>query len=129
MLAVAEFYSDLTAVPPAFRVFPMSRSPPIVVGRDWFGADGARAGAGAAGSGERRALAVREGLAFRDARHTRYAGAVENERAWNINVGLLSWTQTLLAAPPEADAVPPLLAEARHGETWCARCPYVRTRS
>jgi len=56
-------------------------------------------------SGESRALAVREALAFRRARHTRFPDNVESERALDINEGLASYTGTVLAAPSEADAI------------------------
>ena len=56
-------------------------------------------------SGEPRALAIREALAFRQARHTRYPDKVETERALDINEGLASYTGTVLAAPSEADAI------------------------
>ena len=78
-------------------------------------------------SGEPRVLAVREALAFRQARHTRYPDRVENERAWDINEGLASYTQTVLAAPSEADAIAralELLAAAEDGESYVRTFPY-----
>jgi hypothetical protein len=56
-------------------------------------------------SGESRAQAVREALAFRQARHTRFPDNVESERALDINEGLASYTGTVLAAPSEANAI------------------------
>src|SRR6187399_2579065 len=56
-------------------------------------------------SGEPRRLAVRDALAFRRARHTRYPDNVESERALYIMEGLASYTQTVLAAPTQADAI------------------------
>ena len=56
-------------------------------------------------SGELRAQAVREALAFRAARHTRYPDKVESERALYITEGFASYTGTVLAAPSEADAI------------------------
>jgi hypothetical protein len=56
-------------------------------------------------SGEARAQAVREALAFRQARHTRYPDKVESERALYIIEGFASYTQTVLAAESEADAI------------------------
>lgn len=56
-------------------------------------------------SGESRALAVREALAFRQARHMRYPDKVETERALDINEGLASYTQVVLPAQSEADAI------------------------
>ncbi len=78
-------------------------------------------------SGERRGLAVRDALAFRQARHTRYPDKVESERAWDITEGLPSYTQTVLAAPSEADAIAralELLAEAENGESFVRTFPY-----
>ncbi len=56
-------------------------------------------------SGESRALAVREALALRQARHMRYPDKVETERALDINEGLASYTQVVLPAQSEADAI------------------------
>jgi hypothetical protein len=78
-------------------------------------------------SGERRALAVREALAFRGARHARYPGKVESERALLINEGLASYTQTVLAAPSEAEAIArglELLAGAEDGESFVRTFAY-----
>jgi hypothetical protein len=78
-------------------------------------------------SGELRALAVREALAFRQARHTRYPDNVESERALDINEGLASYTQTVLAAPSEADAIAralELLAAAEDGESFVRTFAY-----
>jgi hypothetical protein len=52
-----------------------------------------------------RTEAVREALAFRQARHERYPDKIESERALYIAEGLASYTQTVLAAPSEADAI------------------------
>ena len=78
-------------------------------------------------SGERRGLAVRDALAFRQARHTRYPDKVESERAWDITEGLPSYTQTVLAAPSAADAIAralELLAGAEEGESFVRTFPY-----
>ena len=78
-------------------------------------------------SGERRGLAVRDALAFRQARHTRYPDKVESERALDITEGLPSYTQTVLAAPSEADAIAralELLAGAEDGRKLRAHVPY-----
>jgi hypothetical protein len=56
-------------------------------------------------SGELRALAVREVLAFRQARHTRFPDEVEAERGLDISEGLASYTGTVLATQSEADAI------------------------
>ena len=78
-------------------------------------------------SGEARAHAVREALAFRQARRARYPDQFERERGWQINEGLASYTQTVLAAPSEADAIAralELLAEAEHGESFVRTFAY-----
>jgi hypothetical protein len=78
-------------------------------------------------SGARRGLAVRDALAFRQARHTRYPDKVESERAWDITEGLPSYTQTVLAAPSEADAIAralELLSGAEDGESFVRTFPY-----
>jgi hypothetical protein len=79
-------------------------------------------------SGEGRALAVREALAFRQARHTRFSAMVESERALEINEGLASYTQTVLAAPSQAAAIAralELLAEAEGAESFVRTFAYV----
>lgn len=78
-------------------------------------------------SGEPRALAVREALAFRQARHTRYPDRVETERALDINEGLASYTGTVLTAQSEADAIAgvlDLLAGAEGGESFVRTFAY-----
>lgn len=75
-------------------------------------------------SGELRAQAVREALAFRQARLARYPEHVVSEYFLDINEGLASYTQTVLAAPSTEDAIAralELLAGAEDGES------YVRT--
>jgi hypothetical protein len=56
-------------------------------------------------SGKERTLAVREALAFRQARRMRFPNMVESERALEINEGLASYTGTVLAAPSQAEAI------------------------
>jgi hypothetical protein len=78
-------------------------------------------------SGEQRALAVREALAFRQARHTRFPEQGASERAWDINEGVASYVQTVLAAPSPADAVAralELLSGAEEGESFVRTFPY-----
>jgi hypothetical protein len=78
-------------------------------------------------SGEPRALAVREALAFRRARRSRYPDQFESERGWDINEGLASYTQTVLAAPSGTDAIAralELLAEAEDGESFVRTFAY-----
>jgi hypothetical protein len=78
-------------------------------------------------SGEPRALAVRDALAFRQARHAAAPGHAESERGWDINEGVASYTQTVLAAPSAADATAralELLADAEGGESFVRTFPY-----
>ena len=56
-------------------------------------------------SGEPRALAVGDALAFRQARRMLYPGTVESERAAEITEGLAQYTGTVLAADTTADAI------------------------
>ena len=74
-----------------------------------------------------RTEAVRDALAFRQARHARYPEKVESERALYITEGLASYTQTVLAAPSETDAVAralELLASAEDGESFVRTFTY-----
>jgi hypothetical protein len=75
-------------------------------------------------SGESRALAIRDALAFRQARHTRYPDKVETERALDINEGLASYTGIVLAAQSKADAIASALHELAGQESGES---YVRT--
>jgi hypothetical protein len=78
-------------------------------------------------SGELRLQAVREALAFRQARHTRYPDKVESERVLYVTEGFASYTQTVLAAPSESDAVArgiELLADAEAGESFVRTFTY-----
>ncbi len=78
-------------------------------------------------SGELRTEAVREALGFRAARHLRFPDKVESERALYITEGLASYTQTVLAAPSEADAIAralDLLAAAEAGESFVRTFTY-----
>ena len=56
-------------------------------------------------SGEPRNLAVRDALAFRQARRMLYAANVESERGQEITEGLAAYTATVLAAESAADAI------------------------
>ena len=56
-------------------------------------------------SGEQRTAALRDALAFRQARRAVYAGAADNERGSEITEGLASYTGTVVAAPSASDAI------------------------
>jgi hypothetical protein len=78
-------------------------------------------------SGEPRTLAIREALAFRQARHTRFPDKVETERALDINEGLASYTQAVLPAQSEADAIASALdglTAAEGGESFVRTFAY-----
>lgn len=78
-------------------------------------------------SGEPRTLAVREALAFRQARHARFPDKVESERALDINEGLASYTQAVLPAQSAADAIESALDElsaAEGGESFVRTFAY-----
>ena len=78
-------------------------------------------------SGEPRALAVRDALAFRQARHKHFPNNVESERGLHITEGLPSYTQTVLAEPSGADAIArtlELLAGAEEGESFVRTFTY-----
>ena len=67
-------------------------------------------------TGKRRALALRDVLAFREARHRRFPDYVDAERAYDILEGYASYTQTVLAAPSRADAIARALELLKGGE-------------
>ena len=78
-------------------------------------------------SGEARSQAVREALAFREARHKRYPEYVDSEYAYDMNEGLASYTQTVLAAPSAGDAIAralELLASAEDAESFVRTFAY-----
>ncbi len=78
-------------------------------------------------SGELRAQAVRDALAFRQARLKRYPEHVVSEYVLDINEGLPSYTQTVLAAPSATAAIArglELLAEAEQMESFVRTYAY-----
>ena len=75
-------------------------------------------------SGEGRTLAIRDAVAFRQARYALFPDLVETERALDINEGLASYTGIVLAEPSRADAVARALDELIGGESGES---YVRT--
>jgi hypothetical protein len=78
-------------------------------------------------SGERRNAAVRDALAFRQARRARYPAAPENERAVEITEGVASYTATVLAASSTAEATASaldLLARAENQESFVKTFAY-----
>jgi hypothetical protein len=78
-------------------------------------------------SGEPRNLAVRDALAFRQARRMLYPASVEDERAQEITEGLAAYTGTVLAAQSAADAIVgalELLANAEAEESFVRTFAY-----
>ena len=78
-------------------------------------------------SGAPRTTAVRDALAFRQARRTLYKGSAENERALEINEGLAAYTGTAAAADSVADAMAravEILAGAETGESFVRTFAY-----
>jgi hypothetical protein len=79
-------------------------------------------------SGAEGDIAVREALAFRQARRTLYPASVENERAQEITEGLAAYTGTVLAAQSAADAIVgalDLLANGEAGESFVRTFAYM----
>jgi len=79
-------------------------------------------------SGDERKLAVRDALAFRQARRMIYPASAEDERAQEITEGLAAYTGTVLAAESGADAVVgalDLLANAEARESFVRQFAYV----
>jgi hypothetical protein len=78
-------------------------------------------------SGAQRTTAVRDALAFRQARRMLYEGSAEKERALEINEGLASYTGTAAAADAAPDAVAgalEALAGAETGESFVRTFAY-----
>jgi len=78
-------------------------------------------------SGQPRNLAVRDALAFRQARHKLYPASVEDERAQEITEGLAAYTGTVLAAPSAADAIVGALDLLAGAEAGALEASFVRT--
>jgi hypothetical protein len=78
-------------------------------------------------SGEPRAAAIRDALAFRQARHARFPDKVETEHALEINEGLASYTGMVLAAPSSPAAIGDVvegLTTADSGESFVRTFAY-----
>ncbi|MGH9240733.1 MAG: hypothetical protein ACRD3G_22035, partial [Vicinamibacterales bacterium] len=68
-------------------------------------------------SGEPRNLAIRDALAFRQARRAVYPSGIESERAQEISEGLAAYTGTVLAAESAADAIASAVDQLTKAET------------
>ena len=78
-------------------------------------------------SGAQRTAAVRDALAFRQARHRLYPASAENERALEINEGIASYTGIAAAADSPAAAIASAveaLAGAETGESFVRTFAY-----
>jgi hypothetical protein len=78
-------------------------------------------------SGDERNLAVRDALAFRQARRMLYPASVEDERAQEITEGLAAYTGTVLAAQSAADAIVGAVDLLDGAETAALEASFVRT--
>ena len=77
-------------------------------------------------SGEQRTLAVRDALAFRQARRAIYPASVEDERGQEITEGLAAYTGTVLAAESPADAIVGAVGLLDGAETTALEASFVR---
>ena len=78
-------------------------------------------------SGEPRRLAVRDALAFRQARRMLYPGGVDSERGQEITEGLASYTGTVLAADSAASALVSAIDLLVKAEAAALEASFVRT--
>src|SRR5439155_11053815 len=78
-------------------------------------------------SGDERNLAVRDALAFRQARRMLYPASVEDERGQEIAEGLAAYTGTVLAAQSAADAIVGAVDLLDGAETAALEASFVRT--
>jgi hypothetical protein len=78
-------------------------------------------------SGDERNLAVRDALAFRQARRLLYPASVEDERGQEITEGLAAYTGTVLAAQSAADAIAGAVDLLDGAEATALEASFVRT--
>ena len=78
-------------------------------------------------SGEQRNLAVRDALAFRQARRLLYPASVEDERGQEITEGIAAYTGTVLAAESAADAIVSAVDLLIGADTTALKVSFVRT--
>jgi len=107
------------AQPPLGLIVPALASEHLdaVDGRYWLRLEWRALARALRASGEPRALAVGDALAFRQARRMLYPGSVESERAAEITEGLAQYTGTVLAADTTADAIASALDQLVEAET------------
>ena len=78
-------------------------------------------------SGAERTLAVRDALAFRQARRSLYPASVEDERGQEIGEGLAAYTGTVLAAESATDALGSAVDHLDGMEAAAPEASFVRT--
>jgi hypothetical protein len=78
-------------------------------------------------SGEPRDRAVRDALAFRQARRMLYPASVDSERGQEITEGLAAYTGTVLAAASSADAIASAIDLLANTESAALGASFVRT--
>lgn len=98
-----------------------------VNGRYWLQLEWRALAAALRGSGEARANAIRDALAFRAKRHMLFASAAESERVMEINEGLAQYTGTVVAYPVPSEAAADAasqLEQAPSNSTFVRSFPY-----
>ena len=93
-------------------------------GRYWLRLEWRALARALSGSGEQRNAAVRDALAFRQARRALYPAAADSERAVEITEGVAQYTATVLAASSTAEATASALDQLARAEK---RESFVRT--
>jgi hypothetical protein len=99
----------------------------VVDGRYWIRLEYRALARALRESGAERTAAVRDALAFREARQRVYPGSAEKERALEINEGVASYTGTAAAAESVAEAIASAvenLAGAETGESFVRTFAY-----
>jgi hypothetical protein len=96
-------------------------------GRYWLRLEWRALARGLRESGEPRILAVRDALAFRQARRMLYPASVEDERAQEITEGLAAYTGTVLAASSPAEAILGAVDLLTGAEAAALEASFVRT--
>ena len=99
----------------------------VLDGRYWLQLEWRALARALRASGPQRNAAVRDALAFRQARRRLYSAAAETERALEINEGVASYTGTVLAASSRADATASaldVLTAAEKGESFVRTFAY-----
>jgi hypothetical protein len=99
----------------------------VVDGRYWLRLEWRALARALRESGDERNLAVRDALAFRQARRMLYPASVEDERGQEITEGLAAYTGTVLAAESAADAIAGAIDLLANAEKAALEASLVRT--